>query len=196
MYPLHVQKPPPPPPPLPPAPPIGGPTPPPVPLIPVASSSYVASFGSDWPVGSTPWNSEQLTGNGLFGCNTAWRLTDITDGTSHTIAVGERAWGGYAAVWAGVDAWDECYRVGNQMVLATTNYRLNQNLEPYFYTCDSVGGAGFSSAHPIGANFVFADGSVRLLTDQTEFRNSGSPAQMGVLQRLSARADGQAVTDD
>lgn len=193
LYPLHVQHPPP----LPPPPPI---TPPPgstpLGILPVATSSYVASFGSLWPLGSSTWSEDQLRGNGMFGCNTSWRLSDVTDGTSHTIALGERAWGGYAAVWAGVDSWDECHRVGNQMVLATTYYKLNQSLEPYFYTCDSVGGAGFSSAHPVGVQFVFADGSVRLLLENIDFRNSDLPEEMGVLQRLSARNDGQGVVDE
>ena len=77
----------------------------------LATSNYVANFGVGEP---TEFHDSTLV-EGVFGCNTSFRLIDIRDGTSNTVMVGERRlprvavkWpvgkqvGPYASVWAGI----------------------------------------------------------------------------------------------
>lgn len=159
-----------------------------------ATANYVASFGDGWNPGSDVWTFAELQGNGGFGCNTRLRAGDIVDGTSHTLAIGERHYGNFAAVWAGVDWWDRCSTQGLQMVLGSEFYPLNGEPEPYPLTCDGRGAAGFSSRHFGGAQFALFDGSVKFLSSDIEFRNDAG-TNLGTYQRLGRRNDGQPVGD-
>ena len=65
------------------------------PLVIAAPSSYAACVGGD------ETDVEGPTGLGAFYRNSRTRLTDITDGTSNTIMIGERAWSNAQGIWAG-----------------------------------------------------------------------------------------------
>ena len=127
-----------------------------------APSSYAASAGSDASEVDDP------TGNGVFFRNSAVRLTDITDGTSSTIMIGDRAWSDSKGIWAGVPSnavtragttnlWPSVTGPGQALVLVHANWI---NIKT-----DADGGLDdFSSKHQAGGvNLVFADGSVRFL---------------------------------
>lgn len=172
----------------------GGGTPLPPGTFKVGTSNYVASIGDFWLPSNSNWTLDELRGNGTFGCETRVRMPDILDGTSFTIVFGERPWSSFAGTWPGVDIWDQCDLVGNQMVLGTFHYRPNIGPQTFPLSCDGLGAAGFGSRHTNGTQFVFADGAVRLISNQIEFRNSGVPDQLGVYQRLGRRDDGQAVS--
>ncbi|MDX1964286.1 MAG: DUF1559 domain-containing protein [Pirellulales bacterium] len=159
----------------------------------VAVSHYVGSFGDFWLTNSADWQPADFAGNGLFGGNTVVRIREVTDGTSKTLAIGERGSASFAAVWAGAEGWDRCEREGIPNVLATAFYPLNIPPEPYYLSCDPRGAAGYGSQHTGGAQFVFADGSVHFLSDEIQFANSADPAKLGVFQRLARRKDGQEV---
>ncbi len=60
------------------------------------SKSYAACFGRDVNIAKNPTG-----GNGIFMCNFAFGIKDITDGTGQTIMVGERACLLTKTAWAG-----------------------------------------------------------------------------------------------
>jgi prepilin-type processing-associated H-X9-DG protein len=111
------------------------------------------------------------------------RLTDITDGSSNTVMVGERPpspnlyWGWWS--WGPIDA---------AMGVRNTAWVYADCLVPDHYRppngngdwCDSH---HYWSYHEGGANWLFADGSVRFLTYQAN----------NILPALSTRAGGEVV---
>lgn len=132
-----------------------------------APSSYAATVGDD--------NSEvtDLIGNGVFFRNSSVGLADITDGTSNTVCVGDRAWGQTNGMWAGAPN-------GGRVRAGAQNpwYQVSDAAAPTFVLVhnnwiniltDSDGGLDdFSSLHPGGVQLLFADGSVRFIANITE----------------------------
>jgi prepilin-type N-terminal cleavage/methylation domain-containing protein len=132
------------------------------PIADAATNSYAACFGSDGEIGDDP---DQ--GNGLFYRNSRVRIADITDGTSTTLAVGERGalftqtpWagalsGGTARVTSGAPVLGSAVEGAPVQTLAHTGSHLfdSPNADP----------DDFFSPHPGIAMFLFADGSVHAL---------------------------------
>jgi prepilin-type N-terminal cleavage/methylation domain-containing protein/prepilin-type processing-associated H-X9-DG protein len=128
-------------------------------------SSYAATCGSDASEVDDP------VGNGIFYRNSKTRLTDITDGTSNTVMIGDRAWLDTKGIWAGVpngavtragasNPWQSTTGPAQALVLVHNNWI---NIKT-----DADGGLDdFSSAHVGGVNMVFADGSVRFIRSIT-----------------------------
>ena len=163
-----------------------------------ATSNYVCNFGAFWRPNYGIWSDKELRGDGVMGCNSSVRLGDIIDGTSNTFAIGERTYRNHAAVWAGVEAWNQCTAHGVSMVAGTAYYLLNSPASAYPYTCDGVGASGFSSSHPGGANFAMCDGSVKFIGSSIESRNRdqlGKSGKIGLYQRLSIPNDHLLVTE-
>jgi prepilin-type N-terminal cleavage/methylation domain-containing protein/prepilin-type processing-associated H-X9-DG protein len=163
-----------------------------------APSSYAACVGGD-ESGTTA-----QTGAGIFFRNSQTTIAQITDGTSKTILIGERAWGNVNGIWAGAIANAVCKR-GEQnpcpgsgaasypaatLVLAHTH--LNNA------TSDTDGGLDdFSSRHPDGSNFVFADGSVHFLQSVPGDAADGqyTPDSL-IFQAIGTRAGGEPIPAD
>lgn len=132
-----------------------------------STTSYAACFGSYGLI-----NTDPDLGNGLFQRNSRIRLDDIKDGTSNTIAVGERAAMFTKAPWVGVitpgtvrttpgaPVYTSTIEGAPAMALARMgNRNLNSEWsEPY----------DFFSPHPQIVYFLFADGSVRGLSESTD----------------------------
>jgi prepilin-type N-terminal cleavage/methylation domain-containing protein/prepilin-type processing-associated H-X9-DG protein len=128
-------------------------------------SSYAATVGSDASEVDDP------AGNGVFYRNSATRLTDITDGTSQTVMLGDRSWADTKGIWAGIptgvvtragstNPWQTTTAPGHCLILAHNNWI---NIKT-----DADGGLDdFSSKHVNGVNLVFADGSVRFIRSIT-----------------------------
>jgi prepilin-type N-terminal cleavage/methylation domain-containing protein/prepilin-type processing-associated H-X9-DG protein len=122
----------------------------------VSKSNYSGVFGSN------EFEPDASRGNGVFFRNSHIRLKEITDGLSHTIIVGERRGDRGTVTWVGVEplVQDSVARI-----VSTTRYPPNQ---PDWRFED------FSSPHPAGVNFVFADGSTRLISNtitEPDFQN-------------------------
>ncbi len=103
---------------------------------------------------------------------------------------GERALRDWAGVWIGVR---------NDNSMGDTGLRQNLGISDIPINARGDGPRrGFSSEHPGGALFVFADGHVDFLDEEIEFNQGGATStvpnekkQMGLYQRLLRRNDGQ-----
>jgi prepilin-type processing-associated H-X9-DG protein len=120
---------------------------------------------------------------GLFFGNSWLGFNDILDGTSSTIAAGERSASHFAAVWAGVGSNNSYGNEYTARTLGRAGFLINWD---YVWSgAPENRGKGFASYHPGGANFVLADASVRFFSQNT---NSA------VMHDLGRRADGNSVT--
>jgi prepilin-type N-terminal cleavage/methylation domain-containing protein/prepilin-type processing-associated H-X9-DG protein len=179
-------------------------------LATAAPSSYAACVGGDETHTATGIKEDGLgLGTGVMFRNSRIRLADITDGTSQTIAVVERAWSNANGLWAGAvtngvirrGSTNRCPPTGEPSYPAATLVQahchlINTNSDP------DGGLDDCSSLHPGGANFLFADGSVHFLKSipadvGTLPDNSPkySPAGL-VFQALATRAGGEVISGD
>jgi prepilin-type N-terminal cleavage/methylation domain-containing protein/prepilin-type processing-associated H-X9-DG protein len=158
-------------------------------LAQAATNSYAASFGGNAPDGTPIEIGEQPDGgNGLFFRNSRVRLAAITDGTSNTLAIGERpalftqtAWAGAVShgttrITPGAPTNSTSVEDAPTQTLAHTgSHTLN---DPDSDPDD------FFSPHGRTAMFLFADGSVRPVQTNLSLK---------VLQALSTRASGEVI---
>ena len=169
-----------------------------------APSSYAACVGGDETDAATGLNNDGV-GTGILYRNSRTRIADVTDGTSHTILVGERAWSITNGVWAGAIAFgttrrgpaNRCPATGAPFYPAATLVQAHCHL----MNTNSDGDGGlddFSSRHPGGGNFAFADGTVRFLKEvpQDAGEGPGGPVYTPpglIFQALGTRAGGEVV---
>jgi len=173
-------------------------------LVPTARSNYVAMNSSfDPSIGSgSPTNSISLArSNGMFTIVTATynnsndtntgtcrRMRDITDGTSNTIAIGERAsvldgnTHGAANIFgiaeAGMRSWwgvNDAMAGGTQGINLSTTQRAR----------------GLSSLHSGGVQVLLADGSVRFISENINHVAGGAPNS--VYENLICYNDGNVI---
>jgi len=139
----------------------------------VATSNYVGCVGD---ILSTTYDNDSggafigrydrrssTPGTGLLGVT----LRKVTDGTSKTLAVGERSASNYAAVWAGAGS-----------VCCFNSSSTARSLGRAFYLINfdwingggssSDQGKGFSSGHSGGAQFLYLDSSVQFISESID----------------------------
>jgi prepilin-type N-terminal cleavage/methylation domain-containing protein len=155
-------------------------------LATAATNSYAACFGAGGIV-----NSQPDLGNGVFYRNSHVRIADILDGTSTTLAAGERGALFTRAPWAGVmtggttrttpDA--PVYRsiIEEAPTMALARIGAKPLNDPYSEPYD------FFSPHVGVVQFLYADGSVHALRTTTD---------VPLLQALATRAGSEVVSDD
>ena len=149
----------------------------------VPSANYVGVFGTSDP---------GIDGDGIFFRDSNVGIPNITDGTAHTIAVGERGHALGEATWVGSVTGASLYPVDNDgvgypraesgpgMILG----HAGGNLGPG----DPNGEVNqFYSRHPGGVNFLFADGHV-------SFLKTSMPSL--IFRALATRAGGEMISGD
>jgi len=134
------------------------------PLFEVGRSNYVGVFGTE------EIEVDPGRGDGVFFHNSWIRFADIQDGLSNTLLVGERSSKHGDSTWVGMihGATDAMARV-----VGSCDHPPN---DPHAHFED------FGSYHASGANFVLADGSVRMI---------GSDIDLSVYYGLATRAGGE-----
>jgi prepilin-type N-terminal cleavage/methylation domain-containing protein len=128
--------------------------------------------------------------DGVFGRNECCRISDIRDGTSNTLMVGEVTGDGHgthnAPLWAARNLQDTRDGINNPLCTAPGGRYGTSACGYCFYD------AGFASWHPGGCHFLLSDGSVsfisqnvnqNLLTalttrDGERFHSTGKPDQV------------------
>ena len=158
----------------------------PVRMTRAAVSSYAACLGT--------LSYEEQPFTGVFHRNSRIRLTDITDGTSMTIGIGERMSRHTQSSWVGVVP-------GQELVYAPESPRYSSaqpsvNWRPAITavlvhvrsSVPSLQGSpgGFIGPHSAGTQFLNMDGSCRLITSSTP---------PDVYRALCTRAMGEVIPD-
>jgi prepilin-type processing-associated H-X9-DG protein len=158
--------------------------------------------------------------NGIIFYNSAVKISGITDGTSNTISIGERAFGRLDPSISYCFMWWASGQLSDSM--STTFYPMNVDRK-IKDTYDGIAGAAgfdafimsFGSFHPGGTNFAFCDGSVRFLKDTIDTwpfdPSTGYPigvsqpgltfviapgTKLGVYQALSSRNGSEVISAD
>jgi prepilin-type N-terminal cleavage/methylation domain-containing protein/prepilin-type processing-associated H-X9-DG protein len=129
-----------------------------------------------------------MTENGVIYLNSNISTAKITDGTSHTLIVGECTLSGLTpghngAIWAGMHgSVDDSLAVGQEdIMISDAMWWVNSDPN---WCINGLGLQAFGSNHPGGASFCFADGSIHFL--RTDIDGT-------TLENLAARNDGMTV---
>jgi hypothetical protein len=166
----------------------------------LAPISYTCSLGGADPSGNGPTGSylaryEEPNFNGMFHRNRAIRHRDITDGTSNTIGIGERAGMFSPNGWAGVIPGGQT--VFSPMIAAQRGQVVGDTVRPAI-TMTTVhvrsGGpnsptgspGGFWSPHLGGCHFLLMDGSTRTV---------GTDVDIRIFRALAGRNDGVVISE-
>jgi prepilin-type processing-associated H-X9-DG protein len=121
--------------------------------------------------------------NGVLFHNSAIRIPDVTDGTSHVFIVGESKYyqgGGYSSSTPWGSTWASGYRIQ-----ATCNFPVNVSATSSPLNTPGISVA-FGSYHPGGANFACVDGSVHFISQNIS---------LATYQSLGVRNDGLPLGD-
>ncbi|HVJ66723.1 MAG TPA: DUF1559 domain-containing protein [Caulifigura sp.] len=160
----------------------------------VARSNYVGVYGYNGDPISLPGNTTlgvwgESPGDGIFYRDSSTRIRDVTDGTSNTLFIGERAYKvpgspfiAGAGTYIGVN--------NNEVVSSSTwgcahavtgsvAFPINNSISDNFRVRHA-----FSSAHSGGAQFSLSDGSVRFLSQNIDDSN---------YRRLGQRRDAEVI---
>jgi prepilin-type processing-associated H-X9-DG protein len=160
----------------------------------VAFTTYLGVEGESW---AYP--------DGILFHNSSIRVSDVTDGTSHTTLIGERppSSTGLVTTWWGTGG--QSARGSGESVLGEWEKWIDLGTFPghcedrnYHFRPgrlgDPCGDLHFWSLHPRGANFAFADGSVRFMSYAAGVVDRTGDEPVSVMHSLATRAGGEPVS--
>ena len=159
-------------------------------------SNYVGCYGNtpflnqDPAVLTNHLTLDGIHGRGMFHRNSRTRIADLTDGTSSTIAVGEKSALKTMVSWAGIvpgATWVSPNDGGTPPGNLAAAMVLGHACRDHPPSADAGVAEDFSAPHPNGVNFVFADGSVHAVRTNVN---------MAVYPFTASIADGLAVQPD
>jgi prepilin-type N-terminal cleavage/methylation domain-containing protein/prepilin-type processing-associated H-X9-DG protein len=162
-------------------------------------SSYGGNAGKRSVHTGGPPDFPRMTRDGIFFIDSCVRFADLTDGTSNTFIFGERyhrdreydlqhdvAWPGSSSMaqWGRWGYVANAGAMGNVTLhsAAPINYRVPPGGD---FSAVENRACAFGSGHRGGANFAFADGSVRFVSDSIP---------LATLQALSTRCYGEVIS--
>ena len=178
--------------------------------VPIATSNYVMSAGTG--VSTTPAaNPTDRTASAVGPLGVGFRnskinFRDITDGTSNTILIGERAWKygqvnvGAATVYGFSASINN--PSGSANVKSAALACLGQGYNGINWSANNLihQTRGFSSGHTGGAQFVLCDGAVRFISENIDYKTTDNASltdmtlhASSTLARLLVRNDGQVI---
>ncbi len=150
-----------------------------------ATNSYAACYGT-----GTRITQEPDRGNGLFFRNSRIRLADIADGSSNTLAIGERAARLTRTPWCGAPCEGTLHLTPgaptDSMAVADSPCQPLAQTGSHTLNDRSSDPDNFFTPHPATGQFLYADGSVHSLATHID---------LTVLQALSTRSGGEVVND-
>jgi prepilin-type processing-associated H-X9-DG protein len=159
----------------------------------------ISSYGGNGGTRSFTFSGSRITQDGIFFRDSSVRLGDITDGASNTLLFGERYHWDPQFDHQQPDVWPNGAPIGQMgrwaciagpgslaMVELSTPVPINYQM-PSGGDLATVEDrhCAFGSGHPGGANFAFADGSVRFVSQSIALQT---------LRALSTRAGGEVVS--
>ncbi len=134
-----------------------------------------------------PYVTRNMDFGGVFWQNSKVAITDITDGSSNTLCIGECKYdeldGKTACIWAGMEGWVAPGAGSGTVRISDVMWYVDNATAQVNGTAPQA----FSSRHPNGAMFGFCDGSVRF------FRNGSDP---NTIRFLAGINDGVVVSPD
>ncbi len=132
------------------------------PLVELPTANYVGVFGTMEADDSIP----APLGDGTFLENRSTRFADFRRGLSHTMVVGERTMAQVPSTWLGVSLSGEDAAA---RIVGSTLEGINHPLADE---------ADFSSRHPGGANFLWADGHICFVAETVDLHEYHHWAQL------------------
>jgi prepilin-type processing-associated H-X9-DG protein len=153
----------------------------------VATGSYANVAGA---LGSSAGGALKYANDGVFFYNRRIKQSEITDGVSHTLFLGETIEGDLAVgsnIWSNGNRWNSTMRGACNPINWPPG---DMPPPPCGALTDSTGlniaNGAFQSRHPGGANFAYGDGHVTFLPDSID---------LTVYKALATRAGGESATD-
>jgi prepilin-type N-terminal cleavage/methylation domain-containing protein/prepilin-type processing-associated H-X9-DG protein len=124
---------------------------------------------------------------GVFFLNSAVRYEDITDGSAHTLFIGEKFLKDDNSLGWMSGTRSTLRNTGTAINAALVNQSRDGSSKPATADQGNLFVGGFGSHHPGGGNFAFGDGHVGFISETIETQ---------LLQQLAHRADGKLFSDD